>query len=93
MLSLASNLVTWVLSFVEKSTLTSFSGQQWTQQSVVGKKNSSDVSNTGLTSKKLKTYSIKTFLDRDMTPTEEIKMRQRLVEMIANSGISFQWIE
>ena len=75
------------------STLTSVSGQQWTQQSVLGKRNSSDVSNTGLTSKKSKTYSIKTFLDREMTPTKEIKIRQRLVEMIAGSGISFQWIE
>ena len=56
------------------STLTSVSGEQWTRQSVLGKRNSSDVSNTGLTSKKLKTYLIKTFLDHAMTPTEEIKM-------------------
>ena len=75
------------------SLFSSVSRKLVSEQSVRGKRNRSDFSTTGLTKKKLKTYSIKTFLDREMTPTEEIKMRQCLMEMIVDSGISFQWIE
>lgn len=46
-----------------------------------------------LTSKKLKTHSIKTFLDRDLTLYEAKNMLQRMIEMVADSGLSFQWIE
>ena len=53
-------------------------------------------SKTSLTSsnlKKAKTTSITSFLDRALTPNEEDLLNQRIIEMIADNGMSFNWIE
>lgn len=54
---------------------------------------SSSCASNSLTFKKLKTHSIKTYLDRDLTPYEVNNMLQRMIEMVADSGLPFQWIE
>ena len=43
--------------------------------------------------KKAKTTSITSFLDRALTPNEEDLLNQRIIEMIADNGMSFNWIE
>ena len=46
-----------------------------------------------VTSKQLKNHDNKTFLDREMTSYEEKNVLQRMIEMVADSGLPFQWVE
>jgi hypothetical protein len=46
-----------------------------------------------LTSSNLKKFRTLGFMDRALTPTEEALLHQRMIEMIADNGISFNWIE
>lgn len=80
--------------------LSSVSQQQQSQASTVStatttKRAAPPSSSSSLThiKKAKKKLSIKTFLDRDMTSYEEKIMLQRMIEMVADNGIAFQWIE
>ena len=41
----------------------------------------------------IKTTLILGFMDRTLTPKEEALLHQRIIEMIADNAMSFNWIE
>ncbi len=55
--------------------------------------NKSQDSSTSSSLKKLKSSSVLGFIDRAMSPSETYLLHQRIIEMIADNTMSFNWIE